>query len=100
LRRRRRDEQERAAAVKLLAARPNVEPDPSDVVALAEETHLALQRYAATSSARTALVLLSEGYTYNEIATILEISERAVEGMLYRIRKRATRADRTGPLDS
>lgn len=62
-------------------------PDPGEVVAMRIEIQEAL-RNIPDDATRTAVILHWEGYSYREIGEFLDLSHRAVEGLLRRQRER------------
>jgi DNA-directed RNA polymerase specialized sigma24 family protein len=59
--------------------------DPADTVAAYDEARNALDGYSEVI--RTVVILCSAGYSHAEIAELLSVSPRAVEGRLARFRK-------------
>ena len=66
--------------------------DPAHIVIAREELR---ERLPQDSRSRTVLLLNAEGYRTTEIAQILGITERSIDGILYRFRS-ANRTRRTG----
>jgi len=88
--RRWRREDERWSRVELddetVAGLPCTVPDPADVAVANVELRNGLRELDPRTAA--ALALTAEGYSHEEIAEVLGISIRAVEGLLYRHRWR------------
>lgn len=77
-----------AAALSALSARA-AETDPALGAVTRDELERALRR--AGPEVRAVLGLVAEGYQHSEIADRLRLSERAVEGRIYRFRRNMQR---------
>ncbi|MEV4513540.1 sigma-70 family RNA polymerase sigma factor [Dactylosporangium sp. NPDC049525] len=76
------------------AARQRPPEDPADIVAVWDRIQRGLQDLDPRT--REAIILTERGYTQSEIADLMGLSVRGVEGLLYRHRARTTRLDNDG----
>ncbi len=69
-------------------ADPSPTADPAGLMEVRAEVTAALQQAVRDHRTRTMLILRAEGYSDREIANLLDDTERAVEGVVYRHRQR------------